>query len=420
MKVLIVGSGGREHALAWKVARSPLVKEVYCAPGNPGTATVGTNVPIPVGNIPELLSFAKEHSIDLTIVGPEQPLVDGLADRFREAGLDVFGPGTEGARLEGSKVAAKQFMERHQIPTARYRVYENPEEAKSAVLSGEMTAPLVVKADGLAAGKGVLICETTDQVLDAIEVTMKQRVFGDAGSSIVMESYLQGFEASIHIVTDGERYCMLPAARDHKKIYDGDKGPNTGGMGAVSPAPGVDHALVNVIQKSIVDPFISGLRKEAIPFRGTVFFGLMITRNGPRVLEFNVRFGDPESQVILPRIRNDLIPLLQSAAKGKLVGQVDVDERTAVTVVAASSGYPGSYSKGMAIELPGELDAEQMIFHAGTKETEDGLVTSGGRVLAVTAMGADIEEARELAYHGLDRIAFSGKTWRKDIGLLTT
>lgn len=420
MKVLVVGSGGREHALAWKISRSPLVDAVYCAPGNPGTAEIGTNVSIAVDNIEALLSFANETGVDLTVVGPEQPLVDGLADRFREAGMLVFGPGTEGARLEGSKVAAKRFMERHHIPTARYRVFESPQAARDAVVGGEMSAPLVVKADGLAAGKGVLICETRESLLDAIDVIMEQRAFGDAGCAVVMETCLKGFEASVHIVTDGKQYCMLPTARDHKKIYDGDKGPNTGGMGAVSPAPGVDEALENVIRKSIIDPFIGGLIAESIPFRGTVFFGLMITSAGPQVLEFNVRFGDPESQVIFPRIQNDLVPVLYSAAKGKLAGDLEVDPMTAVTVVAASSGYPGAYSKGLRITFPDRMEDGQIVFHAGTTGSGKELVTAGGRVLAVTGIGDGIEEARTLAYDGLNLIDFSGKTWRKDIGHLNT
>lgn len=418
MKVLVVGSGGREHALAWKISRSPMVQEVICAPGNPGTAQVGTNVDIAVSDIDGLLDLARKEGIALTVVGPEQPLVDGLADRFRSAGLAVFGPGTDGAILEGSKVFAKDFMYRHGIPTAAFRVFTDAKEAMGALESGDMPVPVVVKADGLAAGKGVLICETREQAMDAISVVMEQQAFGVAGASIVMEEFLTGFEASVHMITDGTEYRMLPAARDHKKIYDGDKGPNTGGMGAVSPAPGLDEVLDAEIREQIIEPFMDGLAMDKIAFRGVVFFGLMIGDDGPRVLEFNVRFGDPETQVLLPRLDSDLVPVLMETAMGRLESDVSVIPDTAVAVVAASEGYPGSYHKNISITIPGSMPAGTTLFHAGTTVSDGSLKTSGGRVLAVTGMGADIDSARAAAYDALQQIEFEGITYRKDIALL--
>lgn len=418
MKVLVVGSGGREHALAWKISRSPMVQEVICAPGNPGTAQVGTNVDIAVSDIDGLLDLARKEGIALTVVGPEQPLVDGLADRFRSAGLAVFGPGTDGAILEGSKVFAKDFMDRHGIPTAAFRVFTDAKEAMGALESGDMPVPVVVKADGLAAGKGVLICETREQAMDAISVVMEQQAFGVAGASIVMEEFLTGFEASVHMITDGTEYRMLPAARDHKKIYDGDKGPNTGGMGAVSPAPGLDEVLDAEIREQIIEPFMDGLAMDKIAFRGVVFFGLMIGDDGPRVLEFNVRFGDPETQVLLPRLDSDLVPVLMETAMGRLESDVSVIPDTAVAVVAASEGYPGSYHKNISITIPGCMPAGTTLFHAGTTVSDGSLRTSGGRVLAVTGMGADIDSARAAAYDALQQIEFEGITYRKDIALL--
>ena len=418
MKVLVVGSGGREHALAWKISRSPMVQEVICAPGNPGTAQVGTNVDIAVSDIDGLLDLARKEGIALTVVGPEQPLVDGLADRFRSAGLAVFGPGTDGAILEGSKVFAKDFMDRHGIPTAAFRVFTDAKEAMGALESGDMPVPVVVKADGLAAGKGVLICETREQAMDAISVVMEQQAFGVAGASIVMEEFLTGFEASVHMITDGTEYRMLPAARDHKKICDGDKGPNTGGMGAVSPAPGLDEVLDAEIREQIIEPFMDGLAMDKIAFRGVVFFGLMIGDDGPRVLEFNVRFGDPETQVLLPRLDSDLVPVLMETAMGRLESDVSVIPDTAVAVVAASEGYPGSYHKNISITIPGSMPAGTTLFHAGTTVSDGSLKTSGGRVLAVTGMGADIDSARAAAYDALQQIEFEGITYRKDIALL--
>ena len=415
MKVLVIGSGGREHALCWKIASSEQVSRVFCAPGNPGTAEVGENVPIEAGNLDALLTFALENAIDLTVVGPEQPLVDGLGDRFRAEGLAVFGPSLAGAMLEGSKVFAKEFMARHGIPTAASHTFDNRETALAFLSSGNVQVPLVVKADGLAAGKGVLICEDMESAESAIETVMGERAFGEAGDRVVLEDFLSGVEASIHIITDGKSYVILPTAKDHKKIFDGEKGPNTGGMGAVSPAPGVDDSLLFAIESEIIQPFIRGLQQDGIEFQGTVFFGLMLTVDGPSVLEFNVRFGDPESQVIFPRIESDIVPILASAATGNLSGKLVLRDEVAVTVVGASAGYPGDYEKGVAIDISPEFADSTMLFQAGTKIADGKLVTAGGRVLAVTGLGPDIETARVGAYTGIGHVHFEGMVYRTDI-----
>ncbi len=415
MKVLVIGSGGREHALCRKIASSDLVTRVFCAPGNPGTAEIGQNVPIPPGDLDALLEFALSESIDLTVVGPERPLVQGLSDQFRKQGLIVFGPGVSGAKLEGSKVFAKEFMTRHGIPTASSHTFDNRESASHFLSSAAVRFPVVVKADGLAAGKGVLICETRESAESAIETIMAKRVFGEAGKRVVLEEFLAGQEASIHIITDGNAYAVLPSAKDHKKIFEGEKGPNTGGMGAVSPAPFVDVSMMERIESEIIRPFIQGLREDAIPFRGTVFFGLMLTKTGPFVLEFNVRFGDPESQVVFPRIKSDIVPVLLSTAKGNLAGTVELRPDVAVTVVAASAGYPGDYRKGIPIRISDDFPESAILFHAGTEKKDGKLLTAGGRVLAVTGIGLDIDKARAVAYRGINSVHFDKMVYRKDI-----
>ncbi len=416
MKVLIVGGGGREHALTWKISQSPLIEKIYCAPGNAGISTIAECVDISPLDFDKLVDFAKKNNIDLTVVGPEQPLVEGIADRFEEEGLLLYGPKKEGAILEGSKIFAKNFMQKHNIPTAKYVVFDNPVDARDYLGSGEITCPTVIKADGLAAGKGVVICENIVQGMNAITEMMENKRFGKAGEKIVLEEFLVGWEASIHIITDGENYVMLPCAKDHKKIYDGEKGPNTGGMGAVSPSPQIDANMKETIRTIIVEPFMKGLKEEGIKFKGTVFFGLMITKKGPFVLEFNVRFGDPETQVILPKIDGDILPLLYSVAKGKLEGDVKMSGNVAVNVVAVSRGYPGKYEKGFEIELPEPTSSNILVFHAGTKLNEEGkLVTNGGRVISVTALAPDIENARKEAYGFLKQIKFKGMFYRKDI-----
>ncbi|RLE18543.1 MAG: phosphoribosylamine--glycine ligase [Acidobacteria bacterium] len=415
MKVLVVGSGGREHALCWKIASSKQVSHVFCAPGNPGTAEVGENVPINAGDTDALLAFALGNNIDLTVVGPEQPLVEGLADRFREKGLAVFGPSKAGAELEGSKAFAKAFMLHHGIPTAASHTFDSRRAALGFLASDDATFPIVVKADGLAAGKGVLICEDRGSAESAIEMVMGKRAFGEAGNRVVLEEFLSGVEASIHIITDGEAYVLLPTAKDHKKIFDGGKGPNTGGMGAVSPAPAVDDSLLFRMESEIIKPFIRGLKQDGIAFRGTVFFGLMLTEKGPFVLEFNVRFGDPESQVIFPRIESDIVPILASTAAGRLSGKLVLKDEVAVAVVGASSGYPGSYKKGLPIDISFDFPASAILFHAGTKRIDGKLMTAGGRVLAVTGLGRDVESARNFAYSAIRHVKFDGMVYRKDI-----
>ncbi len=419
MKVLIIGGGGREHALTWKISQSPLVDKIYCAPGNAGISNLAECVDIKPTDFDSLVEFAKKNNIDLTVVGPEQPLVEGIADRFEEEGLVIYGPKKEGAILEGSKIFAKNFMQKYNIPTAKYVVFDNPVEARDYIGSGEISCPTVIKADGLAAGKGVVICENIVQGMNAITELMDNKKFGNAGERIVLEEFLVGWEASIHIITDGEDYIILPCAKDHKKIYDGEKGPNTGGMGAVSPSPQIDATVKETIKTKIIEPFMKGLKEEGIDFRGTVFFGLMLTKKGPYVLEFNVRFGDPETQVILPRIEDDIVPILYSVAKGKLEGDIKMSNNVAVNVVAVSRGYPGSYEKGFEITLPEPTSSNVLVFQAGTKFNDEGkLVTNGGRVISVTALAPDIESARKEAYGFLKQIKFKGMFFRKDIAAI--
>ncbi len=419
MKVLIIGGGGREHALTWKISQSPLVEKIYCAPGNAGISNLAECVDIKPTDFDSLVEFAKKNNIDLTVVGPEQPLVEGIADRFEEEGLVIYGPKKKGAILEGSKIFAKNFMQKYNIPTAKYVVFDNPVEARDYIGSGEISCPTVIKADGLAAGKGVVICENIVQGMNAITELMDNKKFGNAGERIVLEEFLVGWEASIHIITDGEDYIILPCAKDHKKIYDGEKGPNTGGMGAVSPSPQIDATVKETIKTKIIEPFMKGLKEEGIDFRGTVFFGLMLTKKGPYVLEFNVRFGDPETQVILPRIEDDIVPILYSVAKGKLEGDIKMSNNVAVNVVAVSRGYPGSYEKGFEITLPEPTSSNVLVFQAGTKFNDEGkLVTNGGRVISVTALAPDIESARKEAYGFLKQIKFKGMFFRKDIAAI--
>ena len=419
MKVLIVGSGGREHTLAWKIHQSPRLSRLYSAPGNPGSGELGQNVPIWASDLDGLLNFARQEQIDLTIVGPEAPLVDGIVDRFEAAGLWVAGPRQGAAQLEGSKVFSKDFMQRHGIPTARYRSYGDAGAAAQALGRGEYEFPVVVKADGLAAGKGVLICRDLDESLDAIRLVMEERKFGTAGEQAVIEEFLVGEEASFMVFTDGSRVLPMVPSQDHKAIYDGDKGPNTGGMGAYS----VDWILTPEIREQVLDQVIGatidGMAAEGHPFQGVLYAGLMLTADGPKVLEFNVRFGDPETQVLLPRLQSDLLKVFWSMAHGELnLSEVSWVEDATVCVVLAAPGYPGSYKKGMpirGIEKAG-ADPHTVVFHAGTALQDDVLVSSGGRVLGVTSTAPTLGEAIERAYQGVEKIEFSGKYYRRDIG----
>jgi phosphoribosylamine--glycine ligase len=419
MKVLVVGGGGREHALCWKLSRSPELSELLCAPGNGGTAQVARNVDVAADDVPGLLRLVEAEGVDLVVVGPEDPLVAGLADELRERGVDVFGPGRRGAELEGSKGAAKDLLERHRIPTAMARRFDRSGPAK-AYLETCTVWPQVVKADGLAAGKGVVVCQDLQEATRAVDRMMEERRLGGAGERILIEEFLEGEEASVLAITDGEAILVLEPVVDHKAVGEGDTGPNTGGMGVYSPAPSMSKRLLRQIEQRIVIPSIHALRREEIDFRGVLYVGLMITDQGPRVLEYNVRFGDPEMQAIARRFQGDLLPVLRATARGELssIDPPEWDERFVVGVVAASEGYPESYRKGdriSGIERAEELD-DVVVFQAGTAIKDGELVTSGGRVLCVTGMGETIEAAREAAYGAYDRIEWAGKFCRRDIG----
>ncbi len=422
MKVLVVGSGGREHALAWKLSRSPIVTDLYCAPGNPGMASLADCVPIDPSDIVELADFAEKLSIELTVVGPELPLMLGLADELHKREFSVFGPTRAAAELEGSKAFAKDFMSRHNIPTAKYRIANSPDEAEAVLKSGEIGWPLVVKADGLAAGKGVVVAGDEKEARAAIDKMMKDRAHGRAGDRLVLEECLIGDEVSFFALSDGSKVLPLASAQDHKAAFDDDKGPNTGGMGCISPATVLNAETLKRILREIVFPTISGMAEDGRRYQGILYCGLMITKDGPKVLEYNVRFGDPEAQVILPRLKADLLPLLKEAADGQL-GQhkLEWSREPAVTVVMASGGYPDHYETGTPIQGLDkdhgvEIAEEIHAFHAGTKMVDDQLVTGGGRVLGVTGLGQNLKQAIERTYQAVAGIQFDGVHYRKDIG----
>jgi len=416
MKVLVIGGGGREHALVWKLRQSPKVEKVYCAPGNAGIAELAECIDIKVNDVDGLIDFVKYNWIDLTVVGPEVPLTDGIVDAFIKEDRRIFGPDKIGAKLEGSKIFAKEFMLKYGIPTAEYKTFTSYLQAEEYVrLKG---TPIVIKADGLAAGKGVIVAETVDEAVDALKMIMKDKAFGSAGSKVIVEECLKGEEASYMILTDGKTVVPLATSQDHKRIFDDDKGPNTGGMGAYSPAPIVTEALDAEIMKDIVAPIMKGLKKERINYRGVLYIGVMVCNGKPSVLEFNVRFGDPEAQPILARLDCDFLDLLKATAEGRLDEvQVKWKDEAAVCVVLSSKGYPGSYQKGDRIT---GLDVfkkskDVMVFHAGTTPGNGYVATSGGRVLGVTALGKDIKTAKEKAYKAIEKISFDGMYFRKDI-----
>ena len=416
-RVLVTGSGGREHALAWKLSQSPQIEKIYAAPGNSGTAQLGENVAIAAEDVEKLVEFAKTNQIDFTIVGPDDALAAGVVDAFQKAGLKIFGPPAAAARLESSKAFAKEFMRRHGIPTADYREFTDCAEALEFCRSAKY--PLVVKADGLALGKGVIIAQNLAEAEGAVRMCLEDGAFGAAGKRIVVEEFLEGVECSIHALVDGSSYLLLPDCRDHKKAFDGNTGPNTGGMGTISPSGSVDEALRARICREVLDPFLAGIQKDGIAFRGMLFPGLMLTAEGPKVLEFNCRWGDPETQVLVRRLSSDLLPLLEATADGTLAKESpEWDARVAVCVILASGGYPGSYKKGQVIsglDAAGELEGVQ-IFHAGAKVLDGQILTNGGRVLGVTALGANLDEARRQGYLAADRIFFDGIQRRNDIG----
>jgi phosphoribosylamine--glycine ligase len=417
MKLLIIGSGGREHALAWKLRQSPRVEKIYCAPGNAGTAALGENVAISAGNIPGLLAFAQREGIGFTVVGPDDSLAAGIVDAFQAAGLKIFGPTASAARLESSKIFAKDFMRRHGIPTAEAREFSDADEAREWCLTARY--PLVIKADGLALGKGVVIAETPEEAAAAIHQSMELAVFGESGKSVVIEEFLEGVECSIHALVDGSSYCLFPDARDHKRALDGNRGPNTGGMGTISPCGSLDAALTARVRSEVMDRFMAGLEADGLKFSGMLFPGLMLTKDGPKVLEFNCRFGDPETQVFVRRLHGDLLDLLEACVDGRLETQnPQWDDRAAVCVVLASGGYPGAYEKDKPISGLDAANAaeEVVVFHAGTKLSGGAIVTNGGRVLGVTALGADLAEARKRAYAAADGIFFDQMHRRGDIG----
>lgn len=417
MNVMVIGGGGREHALVWKLKQSPRVRTVYCTPGNAGIMKLCAPVAVAADDYKGLAAFARAQDVRLTIVGPEVPLCGGIVNVFHNAGLQIFGPDSAGARLEGSKIFAKQFMQRHGIPTAAFEVFENVEKALGYVR--KRGAPVVVKADGLAGGKGVSVCRTVEEAEQAVRAMLEQRVFGEAGRRILIEECLTGEEASIIALTDGKTIKALEPAQDHKRVYDNDEGPNTGGMGAYSPAPVVTGRVMREVEEKVLQPVLRGLQKEKIDYHGVIYAGLMIEREQVRVLEFNVRFGDPEAQVVLPRLRSDLFEVCMAVVEGRLSGvRLEWDARPAVCVVMASGGYPGAYHKHVPITGLEAVEkmADVMVFHAGTEERKGAVVTNGGRVLGVTALGRTMPETIERVYDAVEQIHFEHAHFRWDIG----
>jgi phosphoribosylamine---glycine ligase len=416
MKVLVVGGGGREHAIVWKLSLSKKVDKIYCAPGNGGTSKIAENVPIKADDIKGLIEFSLLKKIDLTIIGPEAPLAAGVVDAFIEKGLKVFGPSKDASQLEASKIFTKKLCEEKNIPTAWFKTFRDAKKAKEFVK--EKKVPIVIKADGLAAGKGVIVAKTEKEAFDAIDNIIVEKAFGDSGKEIIVEEFLEGEEASILVISDGENIVPLVSSQDHKRIYEGDKGPNTGGMGAYSPAPVVTDKIFDYTISKIIEPTILGMKEKGFPFKGVLYAGIMITKDGPKLLEFNVRFGDPETQVILPRMKSDLFDLLNNAALGKLANyKLEWEEKNAVCVVLASGGYPGKYEKGKIIAGLKETEnlKDILVFHAGTK-INDNVITDGGRVVNVVALGNDIESAIKKAYEACSIIKFEKMIYRKDIG----
>ncbi|MED4585351.1 phosphoribosylamine--glycine ligase [Brevibacillus choshinensis] len=414
MNILVIGGGGREHTIAWKLLQSSKVKKVYCAPGNGGTAQIAQNVPIGVFDFAALAQFVKDEGIDLTVVGPEDPLLEGIVDFFEERNLPIFGPSGKAAMIEGSKSFAKKLMMRYNIPTSAYESFLDYESAVAYVR--EQGAPIVVKADGLAAGKGVVVAETLEEAEEALRQIMEENVFGEAGTRVVVEECMRGEELSLLSFVDGATVKPMITSQDHKRIFNDDRGPNTGGMGTYAPVPQMSDELVEQIVETIVKPMAEGMAKDGIPFKGILYTGLMITEQGPKVVEFNARFGDPETQVILPLLDTDLLDIFVATIKGEL-DAVDVKWKkgSAVCVVMAAPGYPGEYPKGQLIQGLERTGADVTVFHAGTKATDEGIVTSGGRVLGVTATGEDLAKAREAAYQTVQAISFEGAQYRTDI-----
>ena len=418
MRILVIGSGGREHALVWKIAQSKLVDKIFCAPGNGGIAQIAECVDIKVEDISGLLDFARKEKIDLTVVGPEKTLALGVVDEFIKAGLKIFGPNKIAANLEASKVFSKELMAKYKVPTAKFKVFDSPDAAKKYIENIDL--PCVVKADGLAAGKGVVVAETVDAAKAAVTLLMQDKVFGDVGKKIIIEECLVGQEVSILVITDSKAVVALASAQDHKRIFDDDQGPNTGGMGAYSPAPIVTPSILKAVMDKIIYRTIDGLAKEGIDYRGVLYAGIMLTKDGPQALEFNVRFGDPETQAILPRLKSDLVEVMLATSVGKLskIGSLEWDTGACVCVVCAAGGYPGDYAQDKEIsglDQIAKLD-DLVVFHAGTKRVGNKILTCGGRVLGVTGLGATIKAAINNSYTAVGKIDFQGMHFRKDIG----
>jgi phosphoribosylamine--glycine ligase len=421
MNILLLGSGGREHAFAWKIAQSPRCNQLFVAPGNPGTAEIATNVPLGVTDFPGISKFIQANGIDLLVIGPEEPLVKGLVDYLHaQVGMEqllVVGPSQLGATLEGSKDFSKQFMLRNGVPTAAYATFHAHQLAEGLAYLEQQSLPIVLKADGLAAGKGVLICESLEEAKISLKEMLIDAKFGDASSKVVVEEFLIGIELSVFVATDGISYKILPEAKDYKRIGEGDTGLNTGGMGAVSPVPFADAAFLQKVEERIVIPSIQGLEKEGIPYKGFLFIGLMNSNGEPFVIEYNVRMGDPETEAVLPRIESDFVDLLEAIAGGSLASYaLELSPQTCATVVMVSGGYPEGYEKGFSIALP-EPNSRTVLFHSGTARNESGaLINTGGRVFAVTGMGANLEEALAAAYETIEKVSWQKAYYRRDIG----
>jgi phosphoribosylamine--glycine ligase len=417
MKVLVVGGGGREHALVWKIAQSPKVSKVYCAPGNAGISEQATILPIKANDLKGLLEFALKEKVDLTVVGPEEPLTKGIVDLFESKGLSIFGSSQKAAEIEGSKAFAKEMMRKYHIPTASYEIFTNRNMAVEYIR--KQGTPIVVKADGLAAGKGVIICKTVEEAIQSVDLIMVEKKFGEAGDRVVVEEYLVGEEVSYIAFTDGKAILPLASSQDHKPIFDGDQGPNTGGMGAYSPAPVVTEEVNEKIIGKILRPIIQGMGEEGRPYKGVLYAGLMIHNGQPKVLEFNARFGDPETQPVLIRMKGDIVPILEACIKGNLSQcEIEWDSRASVCVVMASKGYPGDYEKGKTIGGLKKVSKmnDVFVFHAGTGFKDNLVVTNGGRVLGVTGLGGDIPRAIEWTYQAVKKISWEGFHYRTDIG----
>ncbi|MCK9268279.1 MAG: phosphoribosylamine--glycine ligase [Alkaliphilus sp.] len=416
MKILVVGGGGREHAIIWKLNQSPSVKEIYCAPGNVGIGEIAKNVGISSNNIEKLVEFSREIGIDLTIVGPEEPLVRGIVDKFRQNGLRIIGPTKHAAQLEGSKIFAKEFMKKYDIPTARYDIANTFEEASKII--GNSSYPVVIKADGLAAGKGAFICENKEEALNMAKELLEKKILGESGENIVVEEFLYGTETSILCFIDGNTIIPMESSQDYKRAFDEDKGEMTGGMGTYSPNYVYTEEVAKQARAKILQPTLTGIQKEKMDYRGIIYVGLMITEEGPKVLEYNVRFGDPETQVLSPRLKTDLIEIFDRIEERKLKDiNIDWSEEGTVCVILASEGYPGDYEKGFEIKGLEDIPKDLLVFHSGTAEDNGKIVTNGGRVLGMVGKGKTIEEAREKVYRNIDKISFEGAFYRRDIGI---